>query len=326
MKKGILSVSCFIAMHIVFAQVPSYFASTKKADSLYNLKKYKMAALAYSEAFKMKAGQGNMTDRYNAACCWALANEPDSSFFFLDQLAVKMKFIYYGQIMSDPDLNSLHNDKRWMPLMEIIKNNKENAESHLNKALISELDSIYNEDQQYRLQIDDTLKKYGWQSAEMKSLWNIIYEKDSINLIKVKFILNKYGWLGSDIVGEQGNTTLFLVIQHADLATQENYLPIMRIAVKNGKAKASSLALLEDRVALREGKKQIYGSQIVRDEATQKSYVSPLEDPENVDKRRAEVGLEPLAEYVIQWKIIWNVEQYKKDLPVIEAIEKASWK
>jgi hypothetical protein len=160
----------------------------------------------------------------------------------------------------------------------------------------------------------------------MKSLWNFIYEKDSINLIKVKFILNKYGWLGSDIVGEQGNTTLFLVIQHADLVTQENYLPMMRIAVKNGKAKGSSLALLEDRVALREGKKQIYGSQIVRDEATQKSYVSPLEDPENVDKRRAEVGLEPLAEYVIQWKIIWNVEQYKKNLPVIEAIEKASWK
>jgi hypothetical protein len=293
MNKSVLLLCCFLNMQISFAQTTTHFSLAKRADSLYNLKEYKTAALTYSEACKIKAGEGNMTDRYNAACCWALANEPDSSFYFIDQLAAKMKFIYYRQIMSDPDLNSLHSDNRWIPLMEIIKNNWENAESHLNKSLVSELDSIYDEDQQYRLQIDDTVKKYGWQSAEVKSLWNTIYEKDSINLIKVKFILNKYGWLGAGIVGEQGNSTLFLVIQHADLATQENYLPMMRIAVKNGNAKASSLALLEDRVALREGKKQIYGSQIVRDEATQKSYVSPLEDPENVDKRRAEVGLEP---------------------------------
>ena len=31
--------------------------------------------------------------------------------------------------------------------------------------------------------------------------------------------------------------------------------------------------------------------------------VSPLEDPDNVDKRRAEVGLGPLADYVSNWNI-----------------------
>jgi hypothetical protein len=62
--------------------------------------------------------------------------------------------------------------------------------------------------------------------------------------------LDKYGWLGADVVGGQGNSTLFLVIQHSDQATQEKYLPMMREAVKNGKAQGSSLALLEDRAAL----------------------------------------------------------------------------
>jgi hypothetical protein len=124
--------------------------------------------------------------------------------------------------------------------------------------------------------------------------------------------------VGADVVGRQGNTTLFLVIQHSDQATQEKYLPMMREAVKNGKAQGSDLALLEDRVALGQGKRQIYGSQIGRDPETQIYYVSPLEDPNNVDKRRAEVGLGPLAEYVNYWQMKWDVEQYKKDLPKLE--------
>jgi len=96
----------------------------------------------------------------------------------------------------------------------------------------------------------------------------------------------------------------------------------MREAVKHGKAQASNLALLEDRVALGQGKKQIYGSQIGRDPETQLYYVSPLEDPDNVDKRREAVGLQPLAEYVSRWQIKWDVEQYKKDLPKLEYLEK----
>jgi hypothetical protein len=96
---------------------------------------------------------------------------------------------------------------------------------------------------------------------------------------------------------------------------------MMREAVRNGKAQGSSLALLEDRVALGQGKRQIYGSQISTDMATKLYYVRPLEDPDNVDERRKSVGLQPLAEYVKQWQIKWDVEQYKKDLSAIEAKE-----
>lgn len=194
---------------------------------------------------------------------------------------------------------------------------------NLNKTLVAALDSIYTEDQNYRLQIDEIEKKYGWGSTEIKAHWKIIDEKDSVNLIKVKSILDKYGWLGADVVGKQGNLTLFLVIQHADQATQEKYLPVMREAVKNGKAQGSHLALLEDRVAIGQGKKQIYGSQIGTDMETKQYYVLPLSDPDNVDKRRTGVGLQPLAEYVQRWQIKWDIEQYKKDLPAIEAKEKA---
>lgn len=212
----------------------------------------------------------------------------------------------------------MHSDNRWKPLLEKIKENKDIAEANLNKPLVATLDSIYVEDQKYRQQIDGIEKRYGWESTEMQDHWKIISQKDSINLIKVKAILDQHGWLGADVVGGQGNSTLFLVIQHADQATQEKYLPMMREAVKNGKAQGSSLALLEDRVALGQGKRQIYGSQIGRDPETQIYFISPLEDPDNVDKRRAEVGLQSLADYASRWQITWDVEQYKKDLPQIE--------
>ena len=194
--------------------------------------------------------------------------------------------------------------------------------AQLNKPLVAKLDSVYRDDQKYREQIDSVINKFGLQSKEMHSLIVLMNELDSINLVKVKTILDKYGWLGADSIGKKGNYTLFLVIQHGDQTTQEKYLPMLKEAVKNGRAKGSNLALLEDRVLLGQGKMQIYGSQIGMDNETQLYYVSPLEDPDNVDKRRASVGLEPLADYVKGWQIIWNIEQYKKDLPKYIAFEK----
>ncbi len=194
--------------------------------------------------------------------------------------------------------------------------------AQLNTSLLAKLDSIYSDDQKYRVQIDSMINKFGLQSKEVHSLIVTMNETDSINVIKVKEVLDKYAWLGADIIGKRGNSTLFLVIQHADHATQEKYLSMLRDAVKNGKAKASNLALMEDRVLLGQGKKQIYGSQIGMDNETQLYYVSPLEDPDNVDKRRAAVGLEPMADYVKDWQIKWDIEQYKKDLPRIIELEK----
>jgi hypothetical protein len=324
MKKATLIFAFFLTTTLTFGQdIPKeYFELVKIADSLYNAKDFKSSANKYSEAFKANGWKGLSNDRYNAACSWALAGIPDSAFFQLERIATKSNFTNYGHITIDPDLNLLHIDNRWKTLLEKIKQNKDKAEANLNKPLVVILDSIFIEDQKYRMQSDRIEEEYGWESKEMKDLWKIINETDSINLIKVKSILDKYGWLGVDEVGRQGNSTLFLVIQHSDQATQEKYLPKMREAVKNGKAEGSNLALLEDRVALGQGKRQIYGSQIGLDPQTQTYYVSPLEDPDNVDKRRAEVGLEPISNYASRWQIIWNVEQYKKDLPKLEEMRK----
>lgn len=176
-----------------------------------------------------------------------------------------------------------------------------------NKKLANQLDSIYEEDQKFRLMIDDIESKFGRESQEMKNHWETISKKDSMNLIPVTAILDKYGWLGPDLIGEKASAALFLVIQHSNQKVQEKYLPMMRDAVKNGKAQGSDLALLEDRVALRQVRKQIYGSQIRRNHQTGKYFVAPIEDEPNVNTRRAAVGLEPLEDYLQRWGIDYKV-------------------
>ena len=93
---------------------------------------------------------------------------------------------------------------------------------------------------------------------------------------------------------------------------------MMRKAAKDGNASPGSLALLEDRVALRQGNRQIYGSQIGRNAETGAFYVLPLADPKNVDDRRASVGLQSLQDYVAGFDIAWDAEAYIKQLPEIE--------
>jgi hypothetical protein len=219
-------------------------------------------------------------------------------------------------------LNALHSDKRRNEVLNLVKGNKEKAEENLDKSLVAILDTIYQEDQGLRRQISEVEEKYGRDSDEMKAHWETINEKDSINLIKIQKILDEKGWLGQDIIGGQGNTTLFLVIQHSPIEIQQKYLPMMRDAVKKNNARPSSLALLEDRVALRTGKRQIYGSQIGRNQETGEFYVSPIENPEKIDERRAEVGLGALQEYISNWNITWDVEKHKEMTDKLEAEKK----
>ena len=163
--------------------------------------------------------------------------------------------------------------------------------------MTSQLNSIYAEDQTYREKLHT---QHNLNPVEMNRLISAMNTADSINLTKVKSILDQYGWLGPDVISGQGNQTLFLVIQHADLKTQEKYLPRMQEAVKNGKAKGSHLALLIDRVEMNNGRPQVYGSQINGD------AIYKILDEVNVNKRRAEVGLEPLEEYAKQFDITYK--------------------
>ncbi|HMN88831.1 MAG TPA: hypothetical protein PKD70_01280 [Saprospiraceae bacterium] len=311
MKKMLFCSMLFCSAALI-AQAQDYAEWIQHAEKHYRAKDYRASAEAYVEAFKANDGKGFINDRYNAACSWALAGNTDSAFVQLIKISEGGYYTNYNHLIQDEDLYVLHNDPRWQQVKDWVLSNKEKEEANLNKPLANELNTIYDEDQLYRRMIDSVDQQYGWESEEMKTLWAKIAEVDAVNLQKVKAILDEYGWLGSDVVGGKGAMALFLVIQHADLEVQIHYLPMMREAAKAGKAQPNHLAMLEDRVAMRQGNKQIYGSQVTRNQETGKWEVAPIRDPLQVDARRAEVGLGPLADYLKRWEIEWDSVAHEK--------------
>jgi hypothetical protein len=77
-------------------------------------------------------------------------------------------------------------------------------------------------------------------------------------------------------------------------------LHLLGQAVQAGQADARHHAYLTDRVLLAEGGQQLYGTQFMLAGGTWQSR--PLADPDRVDERRRQVGLEPLEDYRRRFK------------------------
>lgn len=120
------------------------------------------------------------------------------------------------------------------------------------------------------------------------------------NAARLEEIVGRYGrWPGRELTGEDGAEASFLIAQHAiaQPSFQRSALELLREAVDRGDVPLRHYAHLEDRIRTLEGKPQRYGTQFDWDPDGQMSPM-PLEDPEHVDERRAEVGLMPLEEAI----------------------------
>lgn len=110
-------------------------------------------------------------------------------------------------------------------------------------------------------------------------------------------LLATRGWPGRTLAGEDGAQAAWLLAQHADHDPdrQREFLDALRGAVAQGEASPAHLAYLEDRVRVHAGQPQLYGTQftVIGGEFRP----SPIEDPQRLDQRRAEAGLEPFAAY-----------------------------
>ncbi len=147
-----------------------------------------------------------------------------------------------------------------------------------------------------------------------------IYEANHIANEKIVLnILDKYGWPNMEMIGENGNLTICNVIQHCGNEIRLKYLPLMRQAVKDKKLDPQLLVRTEDRIATETGNLQIYGGQMKFYPETKSFNVWPVFDPANIDKRRAEIGLGPIAEYLLnRFDFEWNLEEQIKRTATFE--------
>ena len=133
--------------------------------------------------------------------------------------------------------------------------------------------------------------------TEFKQFDETMRRVDTENTERLGEIVERHGWPTYTLVGKDGAQAAWILAQHADLSPrfQRKCLDLMA-KVPRDEIFQRDIALLTDRVLLAEGKKQVYGTQFTLENG--KCKPRPLEDEANVDKRRKEVGLPPLAEYL----------------------------
>lgn len=193
------------------------------------------------------------------------------------------------------------------------KSDKISKEPETQANLIAVLDTIWIMEQRPITLRDSLMNLYGAESELVKEQ-QAIYEKNHlINEGKVKHILDTYGWPTKEMAGEQGNWTICNVIQHSDNAVRIQYLPMMRQAVKEKKLEPRFLVRAEDRIATERGDLQMYGGQMKYYPETESFNLWPVFDPENIDKRRTEIGLDSIAIFLKnRFDFEWNLEEQIK--------------
>lgn len=304
----ILSISffCFV---LVSLNAQTYEDLVSKGNTLYSEGQFQASADAYAQAFELKAG--GALEYYNAACSAALAGDSERSIEFLKKAAGK-GYANLSHIKRDSDLHTLAGSPGWEEVLEMVKKNKEESEKGMDIALKEQLEFIFVRDQTLRQLYEHAEELFGRESDEMQYFWGLVAREDSTNEAEVEAIIQERGWVGKSLVGGKANMALWLVIQHAPLETQEKYLPLMRESAMKGESSGAHLAMLEDRIRMRNEEPQIYGSQITIDPATGQNMFYEILEPEYVNQRRREVGLGPIEDYARRFGLEWTIEQKEK--------------
>lgn len=145
----------------------------------------------------------------------------------------------------------------------------------------------------------DQRLRNGWIQEKSEELSEEILMLDLSHQERLREIIREHGWVGSDAIGQESAHALWLLVQHApDLDFQQECLSLLKQAAKRGEAALADYAFLQDRVLVRMGEKQIYGTQTAIVEG--QVFYFPIEDEENVEIRRFEMGLNTLWEQAVE--------------------------
>lgn len=164
--------------------------------------------------------------------------------------------------------------------------------------LKSLIDSLYQVDQQVQQDFLNAFQR-GVSADSIK-----FYEKREFKTFEghiplIRAIVSRYGYPNFEKVGKESSDHYFVMVQHSDydVRFQKMMLPLIKRQVEKKEVIGSNFAYLYDRIQINSGKPQLYGTQLEYD--VQGNALSKnLRDRQNVNKRRAEYGMDTLEAYL----------------------------
>lgn len=278
-------------MSSIHAQI---FSSYSRGDSLFSLRQYDAAIAEYKTILKDNNQRFKHVYYYNLACAYSLINQLDSSVEILmriPELTQNAEFIF------DSDLSNLHLHRSWRTLIDMYEQNFISENRLLPNFDIAFALSLMKEEGQSIRRLANRKSSSLKHQDSIIEQWRFI---DSVNTSKLVNIIDRIGWPDVSKVGSKGAYNAFIILQHSNIDFQKKYISLLRKAVEANKVSPIHLAYLEDRILQLENKPQIYGTQIDVSNNEPKPY--PVIEPENLNKRRKSIGLEPIEEYLKSFK------------------------
>ena len=277
----LVSVSA-LALGSATAQTATEWAT--RAEQHYREGRYAESADCYARS--MEAGAKNPVTFYNAACSAALADRVDAAFAHLNG-ALERGWRDAVLMAGDRDLAGLRDDPRWGDVL---------ARCHQAEAdFLASLELPWIRTELLEMRRLDQAVRTGEDLPELRAMGGMM-EVDAIHTARMREIVAEYGWPTASKVGEDGASSAWLLVQHADAdpSFQRECLELMKAAAP-GEVSAVDVAYLTDRVLVNEGKKQIYGTQFWTVDG--QNVPRPIEDEAGVEERRAALGMISMKEY-----------------------------
>lgn len=122
---------------------------------------------------------------------------------------------------------------------------------------------------------------------------------DEANQKALLAMLPPEGWFTIGKYGAEASRAAFMIVQHSNPDLWRRFVPVLEPLAAKGEVAGGDFALMYDRLALSEGRKQRYGSQMKCEAG--KWVPAPIEDPAAVDRHRAATGMRPYAEYLANY-------------------------
>lgn len=321
--RRLLMLSMFI-MGDIFAFAQPNYVSIYKADSVAKAGNLTLATQLYKNVFTSVKGVFHKDDYYNAACIAAKASNADLAFIWLNK-SLTLSFTDINLLTTDSDLKNLHEDKRWDELLKELKRLKVDREAQYDTKKENELAEVYKADQDIRKLYLTSLRQIPKDSLKTDSLSKVMMGIDSSNAIVVSKVLQNLNTDQLLTLSDNSITTIFAVVQHSNGSYQEKYFPYIKQAFKNGQIKKQLYVLLLDRMEMYKGNDQLYGTQITTTTAGY-SFVSPVYDPINLDKRRHEMGMTSMQNYLNRYNLKWNPQEHLINKQYLKKLQLEVWK
>lgn len=276
----------------------SYQVLIAKANLPHLQKSGKKAIGFFEQAFTYR--KPDALNAYKAAGAYSLDSNAGKALYYL-QAALDSGWTEADWLSFDPYFDYLRttNAAEWKVMeQQAIEREKKFAQTLTRPALRKEINLLALEDQKLRYRSAQARNK-----AEQRQTSRLMQQADSQNLVRSKEIFRQYGFPGLSAIGKDGQNNFWLIVQHADqdVLFQQEVLADMKRKLGTGEISKVCYAFLYDRVQCNLNYKQTYGTQVNWTMFGEASGFRPIREEDKADKRRKELGLEPLSVYSLTY-------------------------